>query len=166
MGVAASGKTTIGRLLAQRLDVPFMEGDDVHPAANIAKMTAGQALDDADREPWLRSLTRWIRDTSRAQQGGVISCSALKREYRDALRAAGQGVWFLYLALDEETAHTRIAQRTGHFMTAGLLDSQFDALEPLQADEPGLTVDATGGTDMIIGSVQAAVARFEAGEPG
>ncbi|MCZ4099342.1 gluconokinase [Streptomyces sp. So13.3] len=166
MGVAASGKTTVGRLLAQRLDVPFVEGDDFHPAANIAKMTAGQALDDEDREPWLRSLTRCIRETSGAHQGGVISCSALKREYRDLLRAAGPGVWFLYLALDEETAHTRIAHRTGHFMTARLLDSQYDALEPLRADEPGLTVDATAGIDMIIGPVQAAVARFEAGEPG
>ncbi|MDF9817123.1 hypothetical protein [Streptomyces sp. SPB162] len=132
----------------------------------------GRALDDADREPWLRSLADrepWLRSlahsvrtTSRAHRGAVISCSALKREYRDRLRAAGPGVWFLYLALDEETAHTRIAHRTGHFVKARLLDSQYAALEPLQADEPGLTVDATAGTDPIISSGQAVLARFEA----
>ncbi|MCZ4122346.1 gluconokinase [Streptomyces sp. H39-S7] len=165
MGVSASGKSTMGRLLAQRLDVPLVEGDDFHPAANIAKMTAGQALDDGDREPWLRSIARSIRDTSHAHRGAVVTCSALKRKYRDVLRAAGPGVWFLYLALDEETAHARIAHRTGHFMKARLLDSQYGALEPLQDDEPGLTVDAGAGTDAIIGSVQAAIARFRTGGP-
>ncbi|WP_235583072.1 gluconokinase [Kitasatospora sp. Root107] len=162
MGVSASGKTTLGRLLAGRRDVPFVEGDDFHPAANIAKMAAGHALDDEDREPWLRSLAEWIRGTTRARVGAVISCSALKREYRDALRAAGPGVWFLYLSLDREVARTRITRRAGHFMPAGLLESQYDALEPLQADEPGLTVDADADTDAVLGQVHSAIAHFEA----
>ncbi|MFG3055154.1 gluconokinase [Kitasatospora sp. NPDC048239] len=162
MGVAASGKTTLGHLLAQRRDVPFVEGDDFHPAANIAKMTAGRALDDADREPWLRGLTDWIRATTRAHRGAVLSCSALKREYRDELRTAGPGVWFLHLALDRETARVRISHRAGHFMPARLLDSQYDTLEPLQPDEPGLTVDATADTAADLALAEAAIARFEA----
>ncbi|MEY9964229.1 gluconokinase [Streptacidiphilus sp. MAP12-16] len=161
MGVSTSGKTTIGRMLAQRLGVPFVEGDELHSAENIAKMTAGQALDDSDREPWLQALAGWIRERTHAGKGGVVACSALKHEYRDLFREAGPGVWFLHLALDQETARERTAHRAGHFMSAQLLDSQYDTLEPLRAGEQGLTVDAAADLDANLDLVQAAIAPFE-----
>jgi len=164
MGVAASGKSTMGRLLARRRAVPFVEGDDFHSPENIAKMTAGRALTDEDRAPWLHAVAGWIRETTDARRGAVISCSALKHEYRVLFRATGPGVWFLHLALDREIARARISQRAGHFMPPGLLDSQYDALEPLWADEPGLTVDAAADPEDNLGLIQAAIARFEAGE--
>ncbi|MEU6254081.1 gluconokinase [Streptomyces sp. NPDC047043] len=144
MGVSGSGKSTVGLLLAQRLMVPFLEADDVHPAANRAKMAAGHPLDDEDRRPWLRSVAQWIREATDAGHGGVVACSALKHAYREELRRAGAGVWFLYLALDRAIADRRVAGRVGHFMPARLVDSQYAALEPLRPDEPGLTVDAQG----------------------
>jgi gluconokinase len=162
MGVSASGKSTVGRRLARRLGVPFTEGDDLHPEANIARMTAGTALEDSDRAPWLEALADVIRRTSRTPTGRVISCSALKRRYRDILRAAGgPGVFFLHLALDPARARARLSQRHGHFMPSALLDSQFRALEPLQADEPGVTMDADGDTEDILRQAEAAVTRFE-----
>ncbi|MFF3611726.1 gluconokinase [Streptomyces sp. NPDC002580] len=166
MGVSASGKSTIGKRLAQRLNVPFVEGDDFHAARNIARMSAGLALDDTDREPWLHTLANWIRDTTRSRRGAVISCSALKLAYRELLRAAGPGVWFVHLDLDRETARERIAHRTGHFMPERLLESQYDALQPLLDDEPGLTVDATADADTILDRVETALARFESGRRG
>ncbi|MEV4615888.1 gluconokinase [Kitasatospora sp. NPDC049258] len=166
MGVSGSGKSTTGRLLAERRGVPFVEGDTLHPAANIARMTAGHPLDDADREPWLRMLADRIRDATRTGQGAVLSCSALKRSYRDRLRAAGPGVWFLHLSLDRESARRRVAHRTGHFMPAALLDSQFDVLEPLGPDEPGLTVDAAAGTTACLDRAEAALECFEGGRRG
>ncbi|MFI6448560.1 gluconokinase [Kitasatospora sp. NPDC050543] len=166
MGVSASGKSTIGRQLAERLGVPFVEGDDFHPASNIARMKAGHPLDDAAREPWLRGLADWIRHSTRAGQGAVLSCSALKHEYRDLLRAAGPGVCFLYLALDRETARERISHRPGHFMPARLLDSQYDTLEPLRAEEPGVTIDASAGPGRVLELARAAVARCRQGPRG
>lgn len=150
MGVSGSGKSTVGRLLAQRLKVPFLEGDDVHPAANRAKMAAGHPLDDEDRRPWLLSLTDWIGEALDEGRGGVMACSALKHEYRDAFRRADAGVWFLYLALDRATADQRVAGRVGHFMPARLVDSQYATLEPLRSDEAGLTVDATADPQSIV----------------
>ncbi|MGY4953149.1 gluconokinase [Streptomyces nigrescens] len=150
MGVSGSGKSTVGRLLAQRLMVPFLEADDLHPAANRAKMAAGHPLDDEDRRPWLMSVAGWIRRATHDGQGGVVACSALKREYRDLFRQAGAGVWFLYLALDRATADRRVAGRMDHFMPARLLDSQYADLEPLRPDEPGLTVDATADPRTIV----------------
>ncbi|MFD9534019.1 gluconokinase [Streptomyces sp. NPDC060010] len=162
MGVSGSGKSTLGRLIAGRLHVPFAEGDGFHPAANIARMAAGHPLDDADREPWLTSLAEYVRETTRAGQSVVISCSALKRKYRDRLRSAGPGVWFLYLELDREVARARVARRAGHFMPVALLESQYEALEPLGADEPGLTVHAATAADAVLARAQAAITRFEA----
>ncbi|MCX5259647.1 gluconokinase [Streptomyces canus] len=160
LGVSGSGKTTVGKAVAQQLGVPFAEGDDFHPAANIAKMSAGHPLDDADREPWLRALAERIRQSAEAHEGLVIACSALKRAYRDELRsAAGAGLWCLYLALDRATAWDRVSRRTGHFMPAGLVESQFATLEPLQPDEPGLTLDATAGLPALLSRVRAAVTR-------
>ncbi|MEI5134468.1 gluconokinase [Streptomyces libani] len=150
MGVSGSGKSTVGGLLAQRLMVPFLEADDLHPAANRAKMAAGHPLDDEDRRPWLMSVADWIRRATHDGQGGVVACSALKHEYRDLFRQAGAGVWFLYLALDRATADRRVAGRMDHFMPARLLDSQYADLEPLRPDEPGLTVDATADPRTIV----------------
>ncbi|WP_405726751.1 gluconokinase [Streptomyces sp. NBC_01537] len=160
LGVSGAGKSTVGAAVAEELGVPFLEGDDFHPAANVAKMTAGLPLDDADREPWLRALADRIRQSDRAGQGLVVACSALKRAYRDELRAAGPRLWCLYLALDRDTANARVSGRTGHFMPARLVDSQFETLEPLEPDEPGATVDATAGLTVTVDRARDAVARF------
>ncbi|MFJ1872668.1 gluconokinase [Streptomyces chartreusis] len=142
MGVAGTGKTTIGPLLAARLGVPYAEGDDFHPQANIAKMSAGVPLDDDDRWPWLDAIGTWAHE--RAGLGGVVSCSALKRSYRDRLRAEAPGVVFVHLSGDRALIEDRMAHRQGHFMPTALLDSQFATLQPLQADEAGVAVDVAG----------------------
>jgi gluconokinase len=147
MGVAGTGKTTIGPLLAARLGVPYAEGDDFHPQANIAKMAAGVPLDDADRWPWLDAIGAWAHE--RAGRGGVVSCSALKRSYRDRLRAAAPGVVFVHLTGDRALIEDRMSHRQGHFMPTALLDSQFATLQPLQADEAGVAVDVGGGPEEI-----------------
>ncbi|MFJ9814183.1 gluconokinase [Streptomyces sp. NPDC101151] len=157
MGVSASGKSTVGAHLAQQLGVPFMEGDDLHPAANRAKMASGHPLDDADRRPWLAALAEWIRTTAASGQGGVATCSALKRAYRDQFRRTGADVWFVYLALDHAVAAERIARRKGHFMPPQLLDSQYDTLDPLHADEPGVTIDASGSPEQVLAAALRAV---------
>ncbi|MET9613591.1 gluconokinase [Kitasatospora indigofera] len=162
MGVSGSGKTTVGRLLARRRGVPFVEGDDLHPARNIARMSAGEALDDEDRGPWLHALATRIRTATRDGEGAVISCSALRYEYRQLFREAGPGVWFLHLDLDPGVARARVGRRTGHFMPATLLDSQFDTLEPLRPGEPGLTVDAAAGSEAVLEAAETALVRFEA----
>ncbi|MFE2727661.1 gluconokinase [Kitasatospora sp. NPDC059327] len=141
MGVSGVGKTTVARLLADRLDLPYAEADDFHPPANIAKMSAGTPLDDADRAPWLRALGAWLGDRAQAGTGGVVTCSALKRHYRDTLRAACPGAFFLHLSGRHELVGDRLAHRTGHFMPPSLLDSQYAALEPLGADEHGAVLD-------------------------
>lgn len=157
MGVSGSGKSTVGRLLAERLAVPFVEGDDLHPAVNRAKMAAGRPLDDEDRRPWLLSLAAWIREATDAGRGGVMACSALRHEYRELLRRAGAGVWFLHLALDPAVAGRRVSRREDHFMPARLVDSQYAALEPLRPDEPGLTVDASADPESVTAEAAAAV---------
>ncbi|MFF3410020.1 gluconokinase [Streptomyces sp. NPDC002742] len=147
MGVAGTGKTTIGPLLAARLGVPYAEGDNFHPRANIAKMTAGTPLTDEDRWPWLDAIGRWAHD--RAGFGGVVSSSALKRGYRDRLRAAAPGVVFVHLTGDRALIEDRMSHRKGHFMPTALLDSQFATLQPLAADEAGVQVDVSGGPTEI-----------------
>src|SRR3954469_16372143 len=134
MGVSGSGKSTVGAALAQRLRVPFADADDFHPAANIAKMTAGHPLDDHDRHPWLEAIGRWLAEHP---DGGVMSCSALKRRYRDQLRHHAGTVVFLLLHGTPEVIRTRQASRPGHFMPASLLSSQFATLEILAPDEHG-----------------------------
>ncbi|MDH6136507.1 gluconokinase [Kitasatospora sp. MAA4] len=141
MGVSGVGKTTVARLLADRLGLPYAEADDFHPAANIAKMTAGIPLDDQDRGPWLAALGDWLGECGRAGTGGVVTCSALKRRYRDQLRAACPDAYFLHLSGGHGLVEHRIAARTGHFMPASLLDSQYALLEPLQPDERGAVLD-------------------------
>uniref|UniRef100_UPI0031844C84 gluconokinase n=1 Tax=Nocardia donostiensis TaxID=1538463 RepID=UPI0031844C84 len=147
MGVSGAGKTTVGRRLAEVLGVRYTDGDDFHPAANIAKMAAGNPLTHEDRQPWLDGLARWLRD--HAEDGAVVSCSALERRYRDRLRAAAPRALFLHLVASRDALDTRIHKRTGHFMPARLLSSQLAALEPLAADERGRTVDAMADPDRI-----------------
>jgi gluconokinase len=147
MGVSGSGKSTVGAAIAQRLRVPFADADDFHPPANIAKMTAGQALDDDDRRPWLRAIGEWL---AAHPDGAVISCSALKRSYRDLLRSCAPEVAFLHLEGDHEVIARRQASRPGHFMPASLLASQFATLEPLRPDERGTTIDVDQGVDAIV----------------
>lgn len=140
MGVAGSGKTTVARALADALGWVFAEADDFHPASNIEKMEAGHPLDDDDRAPWLTAMRDWLRERAAAGQDAVITCSALKRSYRDVLRGGGPRVLFLHLHGEHETLARRMAGRSGHFMPGSLLDSQLADLQPLEDDEVGLTV--------------------------
>ena len=145
MGVSGSGKSTVAGLLAGRLGWDFAEGDDLHPASNVAKMHAGQPLTDEDRWPWLESIAAWIREHTDAGTPGVVTCSALKKRYRDVLR--GDGVVFVFLEGSKDRISDRLASRHGHFMPPALLDSQFDALEAPSGDENfiSLCVGATPG---------------------
>lgn len=147
MGVSGSGKSTVGAALAQRLRVPFADADDFHPPANIAKMSAGHALDDDDRHPWLESIGQWL---ARHPDGGVMSCSALKRAYRDQLRRHCPDIEFLHLVGSVDTIGRRQASRPGHFMPAALLESQFQTLEPLESDERGLAIEVDQSIDAIV----------------
>lgn len=150
MGVSGSGKSTVGAALAQRLRVPFVDADTLHPVANIAKMAAGEPLDDDDRHPWLERVGEWL---AAHRDGAVVSCSALKRTYRDQLRAHCPGVEFLHLSGSAELIGGRLAGRTDHFMPAALLRSQLDTLEPLGADEAGMTVDVGPDVHAIVDTV-------------
>lgn len=141
MGVAGCGKTTVGTALAERLGVGFADADAFHPAANVAKMHRGEELTDADREPWLRAIAAWLDE--RRDVGTVVTCSALKRRYRDLLRAHEPDLPFLHLAGPIQVAYERVSGREGHFMPASLVDEQYAELEPLAADERGLTLDFT-----------------------
>lgn len=161
MGVSGSGKSTVGAALAQRLRVPFADADDFHPPANIAKMTAGHPLDDDDRYPWLESIGEWL---AAREAGGVMSCSALKRRYRDQMRRHRPDVEFLHLAGTLEVIGRRQASRPGHFMPAALMASQFSTLEPLEPDERGIAIDVGQDIDSIIEDFIAATDP-DAGEP-
>ena len=146
--VTASEWEHIESGLAQRLHVPFADGDDFHPAENVAKMSAGIPLTDADRLPWLHALAAWLREHSAT--GGVLSCSALRRSYRDILREGASTVRFVHLDGSPEVVARRVAGRPGHFMPASLLTSQFETLEPLAPDERGVVVSVEGSVDEIV----------------
>jgi gluconokinase len=133
MGVSGSGKSTVAGLLAGRLGWDLAEGDDLHPESNVAKMQSGQPLTDEDRWPWLESIADWIRAHTEAGNPGVVTCSALKKRYRDILR--GEGVVFVFLEGSRDKISDRLASRHGHYMPPSLLESQFDALEAPTADE-------------------------------
>lgn len=141
MGVSGCGKSSVGAQLAEALDVPFLEGDAYHSAANVAKMSAGVPLTDDDRADWLQALHAEIHAARLHGRGVVLSCSALKRRYRDLLRAADPALRFAHLAGPRELIADRMAARKDHYMPTTLLDSQLAALEPLQEDEAGLVLD-------------------------
>ena len=147
MGVSGCGKSTVGAALAQALRVEFVEGDAFHPPENVARMAAGVALTDADRAPWLRALAAHI--TQAASRGVVVSCSALKRSYRDVLRS-DHAVRFIWLDAPRAHLEARMATRTGHYMPASLLASQLATLEPPQPDEGAVRVDASRPVDTIV----------------
>jgi carbohydrate kinase (thermoresistant glucokinase family) len=144
MGVAGCGKSTIGGVLAGRLGWPLAEGDDLHPPENVAKMAAGHPLDDEDRWPWLQRIRAWIDGRIAAGESGLVTCSALKRRYRDVLRGDPEhdgDVVFVYLHGTREQLLARLTARQGHFMPPSLLDSQLADLEPPEPDERALRID-------------------------
>lgn len=157
MGVSGSGKSTIGKLLSERLDIPFIDGDDLHPPANVRKMAAGHPLSDEDRWPWLRIIGQTLSEADRAETGLIVACSALKRSYRDAIREVEPRTRFVHLAGSAELLASRMKRRRGHYMPIELLESQLEALEPLAGDEPGATVSVEQGPDEV---AQAALAAL------
>ncbi|HMI45237.1 MAG TPA: gluconokinase [Gemmatimonadaceae bacterium] len=159
MGVSGSGKSSIGAGLARALGVDFVEGDEYHSAENVERMSRGIPLTDEDRARWLRSLAARIREAKKAGSGLVISCSALKRSYRDILRADAAELRFVYLKGERELIAQRLAGRRGHFMPLSLLESQFTTLEDPQPDEDAWVCDITQAAQDI---VTALVARASA----
>jgi gluconokinase len=141
MGVSGCGKTTVAERLAAALGWPFTEGDRLHPPANLAKMAAGTPLEDADRWPWLEALAERVEACEATGTSSILTCSALKRSYRDVLRRGAPRVRFVHLKGAFEVLAARVAARERHFFPPGLLASQFAALEPLGADEDGIEVD-------------------------
>jgi len=158
MGVSGSGKTTVAALLASTLHWEFVEGDDLHPAANVAKMHAGTPLTDADRAPWLARIAAAIDRLRAAGQGGVVACSALRRAYRDVLMRDRPGMALVYLRGDRDILAARMQSRPGHFMPVSLLDSQLATLEEPGADEHPIVLPITGTP---AGTVRAIIAALE-----
>jgi gluconokinase len=153
MGVCGCGKSSIGRLLAARLAIPYAEGDDYHTPANVAKMAAGTALTDADRQEWLATLQAKIGAAAAAGDSLVLSCSSLKRRYRDLFRAADPTLVFIHLDGPRALIAARMQQRPNHYMPMSLLDSQFAALEPLAQDEAGLRLDIDASPEHLVDAV-------------
>jgi gluconokinase len=153
MGVAGVGKTLVGSQLAAALDVPFLEGDELHPPANVRKMAQGVPLTDADRLPWLSAIAARIGEARRAGTGIVVSCSALKRAYRDLLRAADPELRFVHLTGDRDLIAQRLATRVGHFMPASLLASQLATLEIPGPNEHVWTFDLSEKPERIVARI-------------
>lgn len=159
MGVSGSGKSTVGELAAAALGVPFVDGDALHPAANVAKMASGVPLTDEDRIPWLLAVGRALADT--APEGVVVACSALKRSYRDLIRSEAPDAVFAELDGSRELLAERMAARPGHFMPVSLLDSQLATLQPLGDDEAGMRLDVA----QLPGELADAIAAGVQGRP-
>lgn len=159
MGVSGCGKSEIGARLARALQARFIEGDAFHPPANLAKMAAGQPLRDADRAGWLRVLRAELDRAMAAGEAVVLSCSALKRAYRDVLRGEDGGVCFIHLHGEPALIAARMAARRGHFMPPALLDSQLRDLQPLQADECGIVLDLREPPGRLVEQALAAIVR-------
>jgi gluconokinase len=152
MGVSGSGKTTLATGIAHRMGWEFQEGDELHPPENVAKMSRGEPLTDEDRAPWLAAIGRWMDARLAAGESAVLTCSALRRAYRDNLRNGRSGVVFCHVTAGADRIRERIEQRRGHYMPPSLLPSQLATLEPLAADEPGVTVAAEGRPDDVLGA--------------
>jgi gluconokinase len=161
MGVSGTGKTTIGRAVADREGWPFAEGDQFHPDANVAKMRQGIPLDDDDRWPWLHAIADWIGEQEASGRSAVVACSALKRSYRDLLTAGHPSVWFAHLTAPEAELDRRLRSRPGHYMPASLLPSQLHTLQPLEPDEPGAVIHDEGNVTDVVSLVTAAMPRPE-----
>jgi carbohydrate kinase (thermoresistant glucokinase family) len=160
MGVTGAGKSTIAEALNTHLHWPCQEGDDLHPAANIAKMHAGTPLDDADRAPWLAAVKAWIDARVAAGEPGLITCSALKRKYRDFLVDGRADVRILYLHAARAMLEQHLARRSGHFMPPALLDSQLRTLEPPAPEENPITVEVCEGVDETVREILDALAPW------
>ena len=155
MGVAGSGKTTVGIAVADELDLAFVDGDSLHPPANVAKMSAGEPLDDDDRRPWLAA----VLDQLCRSDGIVVACSALKRSYRDVVRQAS-GTRFVFLDLDADQAVDRAARRAGHFMGPSMIASQFASLErPDRTETDIVHIDARQPVELVVRDVVAELSR-------
>ena len=157
MGVSGAGKSTIAKAVAERLGWTFLEGDDLHPAANVAKMKSGRPLDDADRAPWLGAIAAWIDRQAQAGVPAVVACSALKRRYRQVLTDGRPFVRIVYIEGDQEIIRERIATRKHRYFPAALLGSQFEALEPPGPDERPIVVDVSLPLEAQVGAIAAAV---------
>ena len=153
MGVSGCGKTTVAEIIAQRLRWPFEEGDALHPPENVAKMHAGHPLDDADRAPWLARVADWVDARLDAGESGVITCSALKRQYRELIDRRGRDIEFVYLHGSRELIASRLAGRQGHFMPSSLLDTQFATLEEPGPDEPAIRVEIGAAPEVIAAEI-------------
>lgn len=145
MGVSGCGKSSVAKILVEHLGWPFVEGDELHPAVNVEKMRSGQSLTDEDRWPWLDKIAEWITEHSRHGNPGIVTCSALRRIYRDRLMSAG--VVFVHLHAPRAVLLDRVQKREGHYMPPSLLDSQLATLEPLQPNEQGILVAIEGKTN-------------------
>jgi gluconokinase len=158
MGVSGVGKTSVAHALVERTGWVFQEGDDLHPAANRAKMAAGTPLNDDDRWPWLRRIAAWIGEQEAAGRGAVVTCSALRRSYRDLLEDGHPSVRFVHLLASEEVLGARVSHRYHEYMPPALLRSQLDTLEPLADDEPGVRVETEGDPAAVADRVLKAIA--------
>jgi carbohydrate kinase (thermoresistant glucokinase family) len=159
MGVSGCGKSSVGVALAETLGARFIDGDDLHPEANKAKMGAGIPLDDDDRWPWLDLVSKALAEDASTFTGTVIACSALKRSYRERILAGAPNTFFIHLDGSREILQQRLGNRTGHFMPATLLDSQLATLEPLADDEPGAVIDIDQLISQIIALAQVLIKR-------
>jgi gluconokinase len=153
MGVCGCGKSTVGTALAQARGVDFIEGDKFHPAANVVKMSAGTPLTDDDRAEWLLALQAEIRAAHEKNIGLVVSCSSLKRRYRDLLRQGDPALYFVHLQGPRDLIAERMQSRVGHYMPLSLLDSQLRDLEPLQSDEAGVLLDIALAPDALLARI-------------
>lgn len=161
MGVSGAGKSSVGQALATQLGASFIDGDALHPEANVRKMASGVPLTDDDRWPWLHLVGTKLSTSS--QGGTIVACSALKRSYRDAIRTAAPDTTFILLQADRPALQDRLTQRPGHFMPASLLDSQLETLEELQDDESGLMIESAGGIETTAERIRSLLERSAVG---